>query len=232
MSRIGAIIFCRLDSQRLPGKALRPIQGQPLFELAVQRCRRVSGLAEIVLATTDRPVDEPLVQAAQERALQVFRGSTEDVAGRALACAQYYNMDYFFRLNGDSPFVDEQLLTLAMQGPDLSQYDLVTNLYPRSFPYGVSVELIRTTSLARAYQQFRDQAEYEHLTTHFYRHAERFRMQNLACPEGDCSSVRMTIDTAEDWQWLEQIAQQAPRPLVELSYRDVLAMTQTRTHCQ
>ncbi|MFV0423088.1 cytidylyltransferase domain-containing protein [Oleidesulfovibrio sp.] len=114
MRRVGIILLARLDSSRLPRKALRMAQGKEMLGYVVERARLVEGISEIVLATTDREVDDELEEFAAKYDLSLFRGSAEDVAGRVAACARWRGWDAFVRINGDSPFIDPHTISCAV----------------------------------------------------------------------------------------------------------------------
>lgn len=201
----GGIIACRLDSQRLPGKVLKPVCGRPLLGYVIARCRQCPALADrLVVATTRRPIDDPIEAFCRREGVGIYRGPAEDVAGRLLGCARRHGFDWFFRLNADSPFVDPALLNRAWQIAATGRYDFVTNLYPRSFPYGVSVELLRTDLFADAYRQMTALEHFEHATLFLYRGMDRLRYDNLARPGEDLSGLRLTVDTPDDLELFEQ----------------------------
>jgi spore coat polysaccharide biosynthesis protein SpsF len=203
---IGAIIACRMDSERLPGKVLKEAGGRPLLGHVLDRCRRVSWLAShVVIATSERQVDDPIAAFAGEERVPVFRGSLDDVAGRLLGAAQEHELDFFFRVNADSPFLEPALFQQAAALLDENDYDLVTNLFPRSFPYGVSVELIRTAALASTRPAFASPDDSEHVTRFFYANSHRLRIRNLCRQGEDLSRIRLTVDTPEDWERFQQI---------------------------
>ena len=79
-ARLGGIILARLDSSRLPGKQLRMVRKRPIMDWLLDRVTRIEGLDEVVLAISDRKVDDPLEQFALIRGLPCIRGSAEDVA--------------------------------------------------------------------------------------------------------------------------------------------------------
>ncbi len=62
--KVVAAIQARLNSQRLPRKALAPISGQPLLKHVVDRVQAVAGLADVVLSTSDEPLDDELAALA------------------------------------------------------------------------------------------------------------------------------------------------------------------------
>ena len=218
MAILGAIIVARMDSRRFPGKVLHPVAGRPLLEHVVQRCRRVRAIERrIIIATTSRPVDQPIARFAVAQGLSVFRGEAENVASRLLECARAAGWDGFYRVNGDSPCLDPELLDRAAETFALGEWDLVTNLYPRSFPYGVSVELLRTARYAEAYRRFERAEEREHATAFFYQHPTEFQIANLRNLEPASSSLnprwsRLTIDVPEDLPAVESWLRAHPEP--------------------
>jgi spore coat polysaccharide biosynthesis protein SpsF len=195
------IIIARLDSRRLPGKALRNIDGMPLLSYVVERARRIKALSSLVLATTDRAVDDPLASFAEQSGLRIFRGQCDDVADRVLTCAKEVSADYFVRLNGDSPFLDPDLIH-ASSIECLNGFDLVSNLLCRLFPYGVSVEWIRTEALAAAYPLMKSYHR-EHFTQFFYEHPEKFGICSITRNGLPLNNVRLVVDTQDD---LERMA--------------------------
>ena len=58
--RIVAVVQARMSSSRFPGKALAPLAGVPLIEVVCRRARSCAALDGLVVATSDRPDDDPL----------------------------------------------------------------------------------------------------------------------------------------------------------------------------
>ena len=51
---------------------------------------------------------------------------------------------YFVRINGDSPLIDPKLIDKAIKiSKKKKGYDIITNVFPRTFPKGQSVEVIK-----------------------------------------------------------------------------------------
>ncbi len=205
MAILGAIIVARFDSRRFPGKVLHPLAGQPMLAHVAERCRLVPALERrIVLATTARAVDHPIARFAADLGLGVFRGGTDNVARRLLECAWSAGWDAFFRVNADSPCLDPDLLQRAADAFHSGYFDLVTNLHPRTFPYGISVELMRTATYAEAYPRFERPDHREHATLYYYENPDRFRLHNLINPRAARSGEvilplpRLTVDQPDD----------------------------------
>jgi spore coat polysaccharide biosynthesis protein SpsF len=214
MSESGAIIVARMGSKRLPGKALRATLGWPLIEIV---CRRLllSGFTpeRLVVATTDRPEDRELVDWCTSFGVEAYLGDESNVAARCLACAQWRGWRAFARVNGDSPFAPGELINAALAEVTLRGTSFVTNLAPRSFPYGVSVEAIDTAMYHESLSAMRPD-EAEHVTLHLYR-AMPESHKNLLCEAGDLSAVRLTVDNAADEVRIKRLLARAGTSVLE-----------------
>lgn len=202
----GAVVVARMDSSRLPGKALRASLGRPTLEIIVERLLRADfERSEIVVATTAREVDEPIRAFAARRDIAAFPGPLDDVAARVVDSAHSMGWSAFARVNGDSPFVAADLIREGLQQVASGETDFVTNLVPRTYPYGVAVEAVDVgvydDSLAHA-----QPGDREHVTKHLYRSLPP-KTTRLTCPLGDLSAIRMTIDTASDEERLANLLQ-------------------------
>jgi spore coat polysaccharide biosynthesis protein SpsF len=214
MSESGAIIVARMGSQRLPGKALRASLGWPLIEIVARRLLLAGFTRErVVVATTDQPQDRQLADWCESFGLESYRGDECDVAARCLGCAESRGWRAFARINGDSPFVPGRLIHAALAEVEKGRRSFVTNLAPRSFPYGVSVEVVDTAMYHDSLDAMRPD-EAEHVTLHLYR-ALPERHQNLVCEAGDLSSVRLTVDTAADEARINALLARAKTSVLE-----------------
>jgi spore coat polysaccharide biosynthesis protein SpsF len=225
-----AVVVCRLDSSRLPGKVLREVRGRTLLAWVVDRTERVRTFDRgVIVATSDRVVDDPIEEFCRQHQIVVFRGSTHDVAGRVLSCAKAHRLKWFARVNADSPFVEPALLEKACQIAADDRYDLITNLEPRSFPYGVSVELVRVATYAQAYQRMTTPEHFEHVTKILYEPECGFacRHFNIVHAGPDLSRVRLTVDTPVDWEAFRQLADFSAAQRTPLSFQDVVRLPQT-----
>lgn len=215
------VILARMDSSRLPRKALQRVAGIPLLGHAIARARRIRGLNELVLATSNRPVDQELCEYAAAKGLRVCRGSADDVAARMLECARTYPAEYMIRINGDSPFLDPELVESGMVECRAGPIDLVTNLIGRTFPYGVSVEIIRTGAFEMMVDRLTQPAEREHPTTYLYEHLSEFSVRTLTSPFPQLRHARLTVDTREDFERFQLLVVQLGDRLHRAGYKQV-----------
>jgi spore coat polysaccharide biosynthesis protein SpsF len=218
------IVLARLDSSRLPGKALRVCAGLPLVEHAIVRARSCRSLSGLVLATTDRAVDDRLVEYARSMSIPVFRGDVDDVAGRVLACAREHDAEYLLRINGDSPFLDPELVDEAAELVGDGEADLVTNLIDRTFPYGIAVEILRTATLADAHPRMTP-AEREHVTQHFYNRLGDWPVRSFRSDRPELSGARLVVDTEEDLAQFERLAERLGPELHTAGFAQVASLS-------
>jgi len=200
------LIFARLDSRRLPGKTLTPLLGRPLLGRVIDRLRRIDRPAKLIVATSDRSIDDPIASFAGAEGVGVFRGALDDVAQRARDCARAHGLDAIIRISADSPFIDPQIVDMVAARFARGDVDLATNVFPRSFPPGISVEALATNALRQVIELTNDPADREHVTRYLYAHPDRFRIANVAAPDQRYHGVSLTVDTPDDLQKIVWIA--------------------------
>jgi spore coat polysaccharide biosynthesis protein SpsF (cytidylyltransferase family) len=210
---VGLIVFARLDSRRLPGKALAAVGRRPLLGHVLDRARRVQTAARLVLATTDRAEDAPLAAFAAREGVACFRGALDDVAGRALACARAFGFTCFARICGDRPFFEPTLVDRLLAMHAATGSDLTTTQSSRPYPPGLTTEVISVRALERTCAETSDPEDREHLTRHFYRHADRFRIERIEAPAGlDFAGIRLVVDNLDDLERARFIESRLPNP--------------------
>ncbi len=197
-----AILLARLDSTRLPRKHFKKIGNDYLIDCCLNQLKKGNGY-KIVLATSDRDIDKPLVEWAINRNIDYFSGDAYNIKNRIKGCVEYFNADSFARVNADSPFINAKLIEDAFNFLETNpKVDLYTNLLFRTFPYGYSVEVFN----ARTFIDTIDQnPELENVTSFFYNNQNSFNIENITNPFGDFSDIRLTVDTFEDLERLEKL---------------------------
>ena len=105
--RTVAIITSRWESKRLPGKALIDINGKPLLQWIIDRCR-MSKVNDVVVATT--PNSKPIVDYCKEHKIRYFVGDEEDIVTRLYGAATFAKADVIIRVWGDCPLIDPQII--------------------------------------------------------------------------------------------------------------------------
>jgi spore coat polysaccharide biosynthesis protein SpsF len=143
------------------------------------------------------------------------------VTKRLLDCSSSSEADYLIRLNADSPFLDPALVTEGL-ARIREGYDLITNIIGRTFPYGVSVEIIRREALRLAYTDLPPQ-DREHVTACFYSDPSAFRIYSMTSDSPELSAARMVVDTEEDLLRFKKVVHALGDDALTADYRQAAA---------
>ena len=176
--KTGAIIFSRIDSKRLPGKALIDIEGRTLLERVIDRTKKIDFIDEIIVATTFRDIDKEIVEVSKKNNVSFFRGNVNNVLLRALNTCKKFNLTKFVRICGDRPFFDPFLVSKLIKLHNQKNCDLVTTMFPKTLPAGLTVEIIKSSCLHKANQLIDNDDYLEHITKYFYQNPESFSILN------------------------------------------------------
>ncbi len=192
----GLFITVRSDSTRLPNKAFLPIMGKPTIELVIQRAKKVITVDKIVVCTTERSIDDAIIEIAQRNNVDFFRGSLEDKLERWLGATRAFGLDFFITMDGDDLLCDPELIDIGveqMQRCDVDFIEAPDGLICGSFTYG-----IRTTALEKVCS-IKGTSETEMMWTYF-KDTGLFKVDtlNVSDPVFYDPGIRMTLDYEED----------------------------------
>ena len=149
------------------------------------------------MATSNHKSDEKLVKYLKKIKVQFYRGSLQNVAKRILDLVLSKKKKFFLRISGDSPLIDYKLVDQAISIFNKNKkYDLVTNIFPRSFPKGQSVEIIRTNILKKNIHKM-GKLEKEHVTKYFYRYSKNFYIKNFR-NKLKTRLIKLAVDNKKD----------------------------------
>jgi spore coat polysaccharide biosynthesis protein SpsF len=172
------------------------------------------------LTTSNREDDKILTDIAKKNKISYFCGDLDNVSKRVHDCVKHFNFTSFFRVNGDSPIIDKALLRKALTL--IHDFDFVTNLSPRSYPYGVSVELIKSDTFFK-YQKKFNKDQQEHITKFFYENNEFIKTINLISDIGYKPDTVLTIDDMNSYQTFWKLFSEHPNVL-DLSVKEIITL--------
>jgi spore coat polysaccharide biosynthesis protein SpsF len=221
-SSTAIIIQARMASRRLPGKVLLPIGDKPLLQLLIERMQRAEEVDHVMVATSDGRADDPIEQLCRAIDVDWYRGSLENTADRLYRAALSRGVEVMVRVSGDSPFLDVNLVDRAVMIFRNQPADLVTNVFPRTFPRGQSVEVLATETLGRALPHM-DAGRSEHVTKFFYDIAEDHRIINFE-HESSLAHLNFTVDTERDLSVARALRRRFRRPHWSYSVDELVAL--------
>jgi len=225
--KTAAIVQARTGSSRLPRKVLADLGGRPLIAFLLERLRCCDVVEAIVLATTNQPDDDELVDLAESLGVNVIRGSEQDVLARFAFAAASTTASTLVRVTGDCPLVDPDLLAKVISEFHRQEVDYLSNCVPPSYPDGLDLEVFTREALLRAQAECNSAAQREHVTP-WMRDSGVLRVGSLK-HSSDLSAMRWTVDEPEDLEVIRAVvAHFGDRS--DFSWLDVLELQQRQPH--
>ena len=193
-----------MNSNRLPNKALTNISGIPLLQRVINKISFSDRVSSIVVATSDKKSDDPIALFCKKNKVKYFRGNLNNVANRFKELLISQEANAFIRINGDSPLIDSNLINIAVDYFKVGTCDIVTNIFPRSFPKGQSVEVLKSETFIKVCDTNLNTEQKEHVTKIYYDFPEKFKILSFTSG-GNYSNINMSIDNLFDKEKIKSI---------------------------
>lgn len=211
--KVLCIVQARMGSSRLPGKVMKEINGKPMITYTLESLKKSRYIDQIVLATSDKEIDNPLAKYVASIGFEVFRGDEDNVLERYKLASDKYGGDVIVRVTGDCPLIDpiicDNVITKYLMYRD--DYDYVRLDVPDTFQRGYDTEVFSKKALNMVYnvvcseenlnnskmQPFR-----EHVTYYMYTNKDKY-MIGYVKGEGDYLDnrvINLSVDTEEDFK--------------------------------
>ncbi len=197
----GIILQVRLDSTRLPQKALLALSGEPVIVRVMETLSQIPADAYVLACDTDsESVFQPLAESC---GFLCISGPKEDVLERFCRVIRKTGISTVLRATGDNPFLfyDAAIASLerfsALQSaPRPADYFTWAGL-----PHGSGIEVFSSRRLLEAAALSDLPHEHEHVGPALYNHPERFHCVRETAPsQWYHPEIRTTIDTREDYE--------------------------------
>ena len=203
---VRAFIPARMSSHRFPGKVLAPIWGQPIIWHVVRAVRFALPNVPVVVLTSDRPTDDPLVAYLDRVGIPSFRGRLDDVLHRFQSCLKAHPCQWVLRVCADSPLIGATVMrSVVATAAASSDEDVITTTAPRTYAKGQNVELIRAAVLASLRGDDLTPEDREHVTAYLYRNPSRFKVRNLESGDPCLADTSFVVDTVDDYHRLQRL---------------------------
>lgn len=221
------IVVARMSSRRLPGKTMMQMTNRTVLGHVLSRVEQSREAQKILVATSTHSSDDPIMEWCAKENVTCFRGSLSNVALRVSQASLEFEACNIVRISADSPFIDPALIDFAIKLFRHNAVDLVTNVFPRTFPVGQSVEVFSAGALERILFKGLTSEQEEHVTKAFYDLASDFRILNFYPADvtqdssGDHSAVHLSIDSPEDLVIATRVAKLMGTRLTSASWLDM-----------
>lgn len=176
------------------------IEGKQILWHVIERSKMIN--ASLVLATTDRAMDNILEKIATDCGILCFRGSTNDLLDRYYKAAKWCNADIILRITADDPLIDPNYAKPVMELLKSGKYDYVG--YDETAPIGVGVEGYTIKALEKAWLETKNPFDREHVSPYIKNTSNNFKI-HLINSKQNLSKYRLTVDYPEDLELIRKI---------------------------
>lgn len=191
-------LTARLKSTRLKRKVLLELYGIPLILYIVNRIRANTD-TRIILCTSTNSQDDELCDFAFENSLDCFRGAEEDVLDRYYHAALKFNIDKFYIVYADEPFIDINLMQDTLNIMNQSEPEFVdnSNFIDGTFGYGMTFHAIKYIAKVKTLNNLEVWGPYVRslpgINVLTFNHDHKI------------TNVRLTVDYEEDWTMFKEM---------------------------
>ena len=201
------IVQCRTGSTRLPEKILKDLGGKILLSVFMERVKKAKEPDGIVIATTNLPEDDIIIELCKKNNWLYFRSDALDLLDRHYQCAKFFSADIVAKIPSDTPFNDPQLIDLVFKTYENGDFDYVSNLHPPTFPGGFDCEVFSFDALEKSWKNARKDYEREHTTTYIWDNPEKFKIGNVTSKTNIDYSMkfRFQVDYEEDLEVAKRV---------------------------
>lgn len=194
------VIQVRLDSTRLPRKALLDLGGKPVIARVMETMRRVP--ADTYVLACDYDSESALAPVAREEGFECVAGPKDDVLERFCLVARKTGAETILRATGDNPFLFADAAARSLERfAELSRGPVPADYFTFSgLPHGSGIEVFSARKLVEAASLTGSPYDREHVGPALYDHPDRFVAVRETAPEPWYHpDARTTIDTADDY---------------------------------
>lgn len=223
--KVAAIIQARMGSTRLPGKILKKVLDKTLLEYQIERVKKAKTIDQIIVATTTKLNDNPIIELCRQLSVPYYRGSEDDVLSRYYETATKFSVDVVVRLTSDCPIIDPNIIDKVVNCylKQQNKYDYISNTLTRTYPRGLDTEVMPYRILKRTYEEANEPSYREHVTAYIYNNPGKFRLLNVY-HDLDESKHRWTVDTKEDFILIQNIITRLYPVNNQFSFSDILSL--------
>ena len=199
------IIEARTNSQRLPSKVIKKINGISILENLINRIKHQKLVKKIIVATTKLKRDNKIEDICKKRNIICFRGHENDLIKRVSDAAIKHNVTDIIQLTSDNPLVDIKTLLDLYKIYLKGKYDFVSNSIIRTFPIGTDIRIFSVKKLTKYSTKVYGNKR-QHTCYYFLKNKKIFKNYNLiAKKKYNRPDLRLTLDYREDFQLIKKI---------------------------
>lgn len=209
MNNILCLIPMRVGSKRLPYKHLYKIGDDRIVDIIYSQLSAAFGSENLVFCLPDNAENDLLANYLNSSQRKVYRGSENDVLARLQKASVDAHHEWIARVNGDNLIILRDLISQAVMLTAREDVDVITNVRPRSFPKGCSIELIRRYKFLEFDSSRLTDSQREHVFPYIYEAIPDERIFNIQ-HTANFSDLDLSCDDFRQLALLRHLFESAP----------------------
>ena len=199
--KIAIFLSIREKATRLPKKVLLKIKGKTVTEHLIDRLKRAKLPDQIILCTSTHADDDILVDIANKKGIQQFRGSEEDKLDRYLKAAEKFGIDFMLVVDGDDIFCDPEYIDKSVERFKQTGADYIIC---KDLPLGVTSFGLKYEALKKVCERKKENDT--EVWGGYFTNTNLFNVEYIEA-EGELRrpEIRMTLDYKEDFEFFKTI---------------------------
>ncbi len=215
--KIGIIVMARMQSTRLPGKALKKIGKYFSLELCLLNCKKVKKIDKLVLATTNLKKDKLLIKKFKKK-FSIFSGDSKNVLKRLLDICKKYDFKDIVRVTGDCPFISPDIIRILIKNHKKGKPDMTM---AKRGAVGTHCEVFKVDALKEIYRKANSMSYSEYLPYYFFQNKKRFNIKKVNLPPTLIRNYRITLDYEKDLNMFNAMIKKSDKRAEDLTTYDI-----------
>ena len=216
-----AVLQARMSSKRLQGKVLMEVNDKPMIYWQIQRILQSKEISKLVVATSDYPTDDVLVEYLESINCDFVRGSLDDVLARFIKVENIYSPEAIIRLTADCPLVMPELIDSMLKKFYEVKVQYLSNIIELTYPDGLDIEIIKAGTFNKLTAMNPSRGEREHVTLGIINRIDQFSSFSVV-NGSNLSSYRWTVDTEEDLAFIKGVFKVFTSKETEFNFEDLM----------
>ena len=215
------MLQARMESSRLPGKVLMPINGKPMIEWQIRRILQAKLIEGLVVVIPDTKENDGLNVFLQSFEVDVFRGSLNNVFDRFYQASKKFRSEAIVRLTADCPLIMPQMIDEMLEYFDKKKPDYLCNTIVETLPDGLDIEIFRAELLNELQASSLSKSEQENVTPRIWANPDIFLVADYPHTY-NLGHERWTVDYPEDLRFISELFYYYGEDSINIAIDDVL----------
>ena len=195
---------------------MKLIKGKPALFYLIDRLKHSKLLKRIIIATTIKECEKPIIDFCKEYKLDYFRGNEDNVLDRYYQTALKYNCKYIMRITSDCILMDPNIVDNMIKYYYENKLNYLIMKYSNNevgakggFPDGFNPEIFSFKLLEYSKFNSKLKEEKEHVTIYLRKNLKYIVKYEIKLKQKykniDFKNFHLSLDTKKDFELISQI---------------------------